>query len=89
MKSKYLVQVAGNNAMHTVNRFFTFDGAMTKAVAEEKAAAVRSAEEHARKDQAREIRVISAKKWAEEIREANREAFAKMKKEVAEYLASK
>ena len=76
MKSKYLIQVAGNNAMFTVNRFFTIDGAMTRAVAEEKAAAIRSAEQYARGEQSREIRVITATKWRAENAAANRAAMA-------------
>ena len=74
MKSKYLIQVAGNNAMFTVNRFFTIDGAMTRAVAEEKAAASRRAEQYARGEQSREIRVITATKWRAEHSAANRAA---------------
>lgn len=74
MKSKYLVQIAAQNPMFATGGFFTIDGAMTRAVAEEKAAAIRSAEEYARKDQAREIRVIAAAKWRVEHSAANRAA---------------
>lgn len=89
MKAKYLIQVAAQNQNMATNGFFTFDGAMTKAVAEEKAAAVRSAEEHARGENARAIRVISAKKWSEEVRAANHAAYTAMRKEVNAYLENK
>ena len=74
MKAKYLIQVAAQNPMFATGGFFTIDGAMTRSVAEEKAAAVRSAEAYARQDQAREIRVITATRWRAEHSAANRAA---------------
>jgi hypothetical protein len=74
MKSKYLVQIAAQNPMFATGGFFTIDGAMTRAVAEEKAAAVRSAEQYARGEQARAIRVIATAKWRVEHSAANRAA---------------
>ena len=74
MKSKYLVQIAAQNPMFATGGFFTIDGAMTRAVAEEKAAAVRSAETYARGAQARAVRVIAATKWHEILSAANRAA---------------
>ncbi len=74
MKSKYLVQITAQNPMLATGGFFTIDGAMTRAVAEEKAAAVRSAETYARGAQARAVRVIAAAKWRVEHSVANRAA---------------
>jgi hypothetical protein len=71
MKAKYLIQISVNNAALGVGGFATIDGAMTRAVAEEKAAAIRAAELFARPESARQIRVITpAKRRAE-----NRAAF--------------
>lgn len=74
MKSKYLIQIAAKNPMITVNGFLTIDGAMTRATADEKAAAITAAEIYANKEKARTVRVISAIKWRAENSAANREA---------------
>lgn len=74
MKAKYLIQVAAQNPMLATGGFFTIDGAMTRKVADEKAAAVRSAEQYARGEQARTVRVIAATKWRAEHSAANRAA---------------
>lgn len=74
MKSKYLIQIAAKNPMITVNGFLTIDGAMTRATADEKAAAITAAEIYASKEKARAVRVISAVKWRAENSAANRAA---------------
>jgi hypothetical protein len=68
MKAKYLVQISVNNPALGVNNFCTIDGAMTRAVAEEKAEAIRAAELHARANSQRIIRVITPAKRREENR---------------------
>lgn len=72
MKAKYLIQLQTNNANMGATGWFSLDGAMTKTAADEKAADFR----HARPvSDTRAVRVISAEKFAAEIREHNRAAF--------------
>jgi hypothetical protein len=72
MKAKYLIQLQTNNANMGATGWFSLDGAMTKTAANEKASDFR----HARPvNDTRAVRVISAEKFAAEIREHNRAAF--------------
>lgn len=72
MKAKYLIQLQTNNANMGATGWFTIHGAMRKAAADEIAADFR----HARPvTDLRDVRVISADKFAAEIREYNRAAF--------------
>lgn len=70
MKSKYLIQISAQNGALAVNGFATIDGAMTRAVAEEKAEAIRAAELYARPTSARIVRVITPAKRRAESRAA-------------------
>ena len=73
MKAKYLIQLQTNNANMGATGWFTIHGAMRKAAADEIAADFR----HARPvDDTRAVRVITADKYAAEVREHNRAAFA-------------
>ena len=72
MKAKYLIQLQTNNANMGATGWFTIQGAIRKAAADEIAADFR----HARPvTDTRAVRVITADKYAAEIREANRAAF--------------
>lgn len=71
MKAKYLVQVYTNNKMMSVvpSGFYTMHGTQTKASALEWLKDLQSANE------SRPMRVISAKDFSEEIKQANRVSF--------------
>ncbi len=70
MKAKYLIQMSTNNPQLGVNGFATLDGAMTRAVADEKANAILAAELYARRDSARAVRVITPAQLRAESRAA-------------------
>lgn len=71
MKSKYLVQVYTNNKSMSVvpSGFYTMHGTQTKVAALNWLKDLQSANE------SRPMRVISAKDFTEEVRQANRLAF--------------
>ena len=71
MKAKYLIQVYTNNPSLTASPFgfFTIAGKMTKKAAVEELAEFKALNEQ------RAMRVISAKDFSEECKQANRIAF--------------
>ena len=73
MKARYLIQLQTNNANMGATGWFTIQGAMTKAKAEELAADFRHAKPVT---DTRAVRVISVNAFTDEVRAYNRAAFA-------------